>query len=50
VNKKLSYFNQKEAETILIHTIMTSPPLVEANHSDSIFQIANLMKEKLVQQ
>ena len=47
-NKKLNYFNRKGAETILIQTIMTRPPLVEANPSDSIFQISNLMKERKV--
>jgi CBS domain-containing protein len=41
----LSYFNQKEAETILIHTIMNKPPLLEATSLDSIFKISNLMKE-----
>jgi CBS domain-containing protein len=41
----LSYINEKEAETILIHTIMTHHPLLEATHLDSIFTISNLMKE-----
>ncbi|HJT83402.1 MAG TPA: CBS domain-containing protein, partial [Nitrososphaeraceae archaeon] len=44
----MNYFNQKGAETILIQTIMTGPPLVEANPSDSIFLISNLMKERKV--
>lgn len=44
----MSYLNQKEAETILIHAIMTRPPLVEAKYSDSIFEISNLMKERKV--
>ena len=42
------YLNQKEAETILINSIMTHPPLVEAKYSDSIFKISNLMKERKV--
>ena len=37
--------NQKEAETTLIHTIMTPLPLLEATYLDSIFTISNLMKE-----
>ena len=41
----MSYFNQKEAETILIQTIMNRSPLVEATHLDSIFTISNLMKK-----
>jgi predicted transcriptional regulator len=41
----MSYFNQKEAETILIQTIMNWSPLVEATHLDSIFTISNLMKK-----
>ena len=41
----MSYINQKEAETILIHTIMNHPPLLEATHLDSVFTISNLMKE-----
>jgi CBS domain-containing protein len=41
----LTYFNQKEAETILIQTIMNRSPLVEATHLDSIFTISNLMKK-----
>ena len=40
--------NEKEAETILIDTIMTPLPLVVANSSDSIFMISNLMKERKV--
>ena len=44
-NYNLSYFNQKEAETILIHTIMNHPPLLEATPLDSIFTVSNLMKE-----
>ena len=41
----MSYINQKEAETILIHTIMNHPPLLEATPLDSVFTISNLMKE-----
>jgi CBS domain-containing protein len=41
----MSYFNQKEAETILIQKIMNRSPLVEATHLDSIFTISNLMKK-----
>jgi CBS domain-containing protein len=41
----LSYLNQKEAETILIHTIMNHLPLLEATPLDSIFTVSNLMKE-----
>lgn len=41
----MSYLNQKEAETILIHTIMNHPPLLEATPLDSIFTVSNLMKE-----
>jgi signal-transduction protein with cAMP-binding, CBS, and nucleotidyltransferase domain len=40
--------NEKEAETILIDTIMTPPPLVVANSSESIFKISNLMNERKV--
>ena len=40
--------NEKEAETILIDTIMTPLPLVVASSSDSIFKISNLMKERKV--
>ena len=40
--------NEKEAETILIDTIMTPLPLVVANSSESIFKISNLMKERKV--
>ena len=40
--------NEKEAETILIDTIMTPLPLVVANSSESIFNISNLMKERKV--
>lgn len=40
--------NEKEAETILIDTIMTPLPLVVANSSDTIFMISNLMKERKV--
>ncbi|HEX6294489.1 MAG TPA: CBS domain-containing protein [Nitrososphaeraceae archaeon] len=39
---------EKEAETILIDTIMTPLPLVVANSSDTIFMISNLMKERKV--
>jgi signal-transduction protein with cAMP-binding, CBS, and nucleotidyltransferase domain len=41
----LSYINEKEAETILIRTIMNHSPLLEATHVDSIFTVSNLMKE-----
>ena len=41
----MSYINEKESETILIHTIMNRPPLLEATHVDSIFTVSNLMKE-----
>jgi CBS domain-containing protein len=41
----LTYFNQKEAETILINTIMNYRPLLKATHLDSIFTISHLMKE-----
>jgi len=41
----LTYFNQKEAETILINEIMNRSPLVEATHLNSIFMISNLMKK-----
>jgi CBS domain-containing protein len=41
----MSYFNQKEAEKILIQTIMNRSPLVETTHLDSIFTISNLMKK-----
>ena len=41
----MSYINQKEAETILIRTIMNHPPLLEATPLDSVFTISNLMKE-----
>jgi CBS domain-containing protein len=41
----LTYFNQKEAETILINAIMNRSPLVEATHLDSIFTISNSMKK-----
>ncbi len=44
-NYNLSYLNQKEAETILIRTIMNHPPLLEATPLDSVFTISNLMKE-----
>jgi predicted transcriptional regulator len=40
--------NEKEAETILIDTIMTPLPLVVVNSSESIFKISNLMKERKV--
>lgn len=40
--------NEKEAETILIDTIMTPLPLVVANSSDTIFMISNLMKNRKV--
>jgi CBS domain-containing protein len=40
----LTYFNQKEAETVLINAIMNRSPLVEATSLDSIFMISNLMK------
>lgn len=40
--------NEKEAETILIDTIMTPLPLVVINSSESIFKISNLMKERKV--
>jgi predicted transcriptional regulator len=40
--------NQKEAETILIRTIMNHPPLLEATPLDSVFTISNLMKEGIV--
>jgi CBS domain-containing protein len=41
----LTYFNQKEAKTILINAIMNYRPLLKATHLDSIFTISNLMKE-----
>jgi CBS domain-containing protein len=41
----LTYFNQKEGETILINAIMNYRPLLKATHLDSIFTISNLMKE-----
>jgi CBS domain-containing protein len=41
----LTYFNQKEAETILINAIMNYRPLLKATHLDSIFTISNLMKK-----
>ena len=44
-NYNLSYINQKEAETILIRTIMNHPPLLYATPLDSVFTISNLMKE-----
>ena len=40
--------NEKDTETILIDTIMTTIPLAVANYSDSIFVISNLMKERKV--
>ena len=40
--------NEKEAETVLIDTVMTPLPLVVANSSESIFKISNLMKERKV--
>lgn len=40
--------NEKDTETILIDSIMTTLPLAVANYSDSIFVISNLMKERKV--
>lgn len=40
--------NEKEAETILVDTIMTPLPLVISNSSESIFKISNLMNERKV--
>ena len=40
--------NEKDTETILIDSIMTTLPLAVANYSDSILVISNLMKERKV--
>ena len=40
--------NEKDTETILIDSIMTTLPLAVANYYDSIFVISNLMKERRV--